>query len=206
LTLFIGKNDGVLHQLTQSYTGMGNIVETHRDIQTDPTLPPETWKWTPPADLKMVDYFSKLEPNRFKPAYAPGQKLPSFAALDVDGKPLSLAGFKGKALILYFFSIRNGSGAERLSELQKQFGAEKLAVVGVSMDGRRERVQEWVKQQKISFPIAFDETGPNNPIAKALGVRSWSTVLLVDATGVLRSINHSPSEAGFAEQIRALLP
>ncbi|HEX8464862.1 MAG TPA: TlpA disulfide reductase family protein [Abditibacterium sp.] len=206
MTLFIGK-EGLMHQLTMSSTGMGSITETHRDIQIDPILPPETWQWTPPENLKAIDYFSQLQPNRFKPAFAVGQKLPDFKALDLEEKPLSLTALKGRAVVLYFFSINSGIyDVAQLNELQKQFGTEKLAIVGVSMDGRRERVAEWAKAQKISFPIAFDAAGSRNPVATAYGVRSWSTTFLIDAQGVLRSINRRPSEPDFDEQLRALLP
>lgn len=206
LTFFIGKNDGLLHQLTQTYGGMGTIIETHREIEVNPILPAETWKWTPPAGLEPIEYFSKLEPDRFKPLYKPGQILPNFKAFDLAGKPLSLLALEGKAVILHFFSIQNGQGAVELMELQKQFDPQKLAIIGVSMDGRRERVAEWAKQNGITFPIAFDEKGPENAIATRYGVRSWATTLVIDAEGVLRSVDLRQYEPGFDALLREILP
>lgn len=67
MTILIGQGDGLLHQLRQSYTGMGSIIETHRDIRVNPVLSPETWRWTPPQGLKPVENFAALQPDRYKP-------------------------------------------------------------------------------------------------------------------------------------------
>jgi peroxiredoxin len=204
-TFFIGKEDGLLYQVRQNYDATASIVEMHRDIKVNPELGAETWQWTPPTDLKPVEYFSSISPE-IPLLYKVGQKLPLLSSTDLAGQPFTMADLKAKVTIIHFLAARMGRGdLFELKMLQDRVGADKLKVICVSMDGRREKVQEFTKENDVSFPILFDGKGWLNDIAVKLGVRRLPTSLLVDQNEVLAAVVSRPSDPILTEKVQALL-
>ena len=209
-TLAIGKRDGLLRRVTQVYVsskGRATFVETHTKIKLDPTLPDSTFAFSPPRNAKPIDYYSKLQPNEFKPSVKVGDVLPSFQAVDLNGEPVTLNDYKGQVVIIHFFATWEATATDvapmvRLFNRYKDAG---LAVVGVAMDARRERVTQLVAKENVPYPVVFDEKAWNNAVAKLYGVRSLPTTLIVGRDGTLRSVAGRPSEAGFEEAITSAL-
>lgn len=89
----------------------------------------------------------------------PGDKAPVFTATDQDGKSVSLADFKGRKLVLFFYPKANTPGctaeACSLRDHEQKLLAKGFAVIGVSAD-------EPKKQKKFSidhglpFPLLAD--------------------------------------------------
>jgi outer membrane lipoprotein-sorting protein/peroxiredoxin len=205
-TLAVGAKDGLLHRVTQKYTadkGTLTIVETHTNIKFNPTLPDSTFAFVPPRGAKPIDYYSKLQPNQFKPSVKVGDLLPSFHATDLNEKPVSLDAYKGKVVIIHFFATWEATAADvpEMVKLFNRYKSEGLAVVGVAMDARRERVTDLITKEGVPYPVVFDGKGWDNAVAKLYGVRSLPTTLLVGRDGTLRLVGGRPAEVGFEEAI-----
>jgi peroxiredoxin Q/BCP len=88
-----------------------------------------------------------------------GSKAPEFTANDQDGKPVKLADFKGKKLVLYFYPKDQTPGCtaeacnlrDNYKELQKQ-GYE---VLGVSSDDVKSH-QKFIAKEKLPFRLLAD--------------------------------------------------
>jgi len=88
-----------------------------------------------------------------------GDKAPEIQAKDQDGNPITLAGFKGKKVILYFYPKDNTPGCtvescnlrDNYSDLQKK-GYE---VLGVSADSEASH-QKFIKRFKLPFNLVVD--------------------------------------------------
>ncbi len=146
-----------------------------------------------------------------------GDKAPAFSGTDQDGKKISLADYKGKKLVLYFYSeagsptctIESCNLRDNYSLLKKNG----LEVVGVSPDTEAVQKRFEVKY-KLPFPLVAD-TG--HEIVKKYGVwdmkklfgREYMGVLrttfIIDEKGIIRKIFTKPKNKTHAEEILAAL-
>jgi thiol-disulfide isomerase/thioredoxin len=87
-------------------------------------------------------------------AVAPEFELP---VLDSNGKTLKLSDLKGKAVVLNFWAtycVPCKSEMPWLVQLQKQYGAQGLQIVGVTKDGDSQKTaSEFTKKMGINYPI-----------------------------------------------------
>jgi thiol-disulfide isomerase/thioredoxin len=113
-----------------------------------------------------------------------GDPMPAYTATYLDGKPLNLAGEKGKVIFLNVWATWCGPcrfETPELQALQNQYAANGLKVIGVSVDeGETEAVKTFVAEQKITYPIALD---PEGRIANLLQTTVLPTSLLLDRNG-----------------------
>jgi len=92
---------------------------------------------------------SRCDP-RAKPA-----KL-DFTLKDVNGKPVKLADFAGKIVVLNFWAtwcVPCRAEIPALVELQAKYGRSGLQVVGVSIDDPAEKMKPFIGQYKINYPV-----------------------------------------------------
>lgn len=129
-----------------------------------------------------------------------GDKAPDFSAADQNGQRHTLADYRGKQLILYFYPKDNTSGctAEACSlrdgrDTLREMGYE---VVGVSPDSEKSHLG-FVAKQQLNFTLLADS---DKQIAEAYGV--WGekkfmgrtyigilrTTFLIDAEGTITHI------------------
>jgi len=100
---------------------------------------------------------------------------PIFAATfdDLDGKPVALADFKGKPLVLNFWATWCPPCRKEipdLVEIQSQYGERGVAIIGVAVE-EKTRIPEFVRDNKINYLILLGrEQGIE--LLQALGNRS----------------------------------
>jgi peroxiredoxin Q/BCP len=144
-----------------------------------------------------------------------GDKAPAFTGRNQDGKKISLSDYKGKKLVLYFYS-EAGSPTCTLEScnlrdnypLLKKNGFE---VLGISPDDEKTQKKFEIKY-KLPFPLIADT---ENKITAAYGVHDMKklfgreymgilrTTFLIDEKGVIRKIFHKPKNKAHAEEILA---
>ena len=130
-----------------------------------------------------------------------------FTLKDASGKPVTLADFKGKVVLLNFWAtwcVPCRAEIPALVELQAQYRAAGLQVVGVSVDDPPEKMKPFVAQYKINYPAltAFK----NEPILETYGpmvVVPWTTIIKRDGTVCTKHIGPASKDA-FEKQIKAL--
>ena len=142
-----------------------------------------------------------------------GDKAPPFSGKDQDGKKISLTDYKGKKLILYFYSeagsptctIESCNLRDNYALLKKK-GFE---VLGVSPDDETTQKKFEIKY-KLPFPLIADN---KNTITTLYGVRDMKklfgreymgilrTTFIIDEKGIIRKIFHKPKNKAHAEEI-----
>jgi len=146
-----------------------------------------------------------------------GDKAPAFSGKDQDGKKISLSDYKGKKLVLYFYSeagsptctIESCNLRDNYSLLKKK-GFE---VLGVSPDDEKAQKKFEIKY-KLPFTLIAD---PENKITAAYGVHDMKklfgreymgilrTTFIIDEKGVIKKIFHKPKNKAHAQEILAAM-
>jgi len=145
-----------------------------------------------------------------------GDKAPAFSGIDQNGNKISLSDFKGRKLVLYFYSeddsptctIQACSLRDNYSHL-KEKGFE---VVGISPDDSTMHKQF---ETKFNLPFTLIED-PSHKILKKYGV--WDkklmfghrymgvlrTTFIIDEKGIIRKIFLRPKNKAHGEEIMRL--
>ena len=92
-------------------------------------------------------------------ALEPGSRAPSFKLKRDGGGTLSLAEFKGRNLVIYFYPKADTPGCTResieFSQLKAQFAKAKTDVIGISADPV-EAQDRFKKKHRIDLPLGSD--------------------------------------------------
>jgi len=116
-----------------------------------------------------------------------GDKAPAFKGLDQEGKKISLADFKGKKLVLYFYPAANTPTCTVEScNLRDNFTALKkkgFQVVGVSPDEVNDQ-KKFADKHSLPFPLLADA---DKTVCMAYGVWDKKSMYGREYMGVLRT-------------------
>lgn len=109
-----------------------------------------------------------------------------------DGNAVDSADYRGKIVLVMFFSCWSPPAIEAVTKLQKllpDLPADDVQVFGVSLDKNREPLVRLVTEKKITWPIICDGKGWESPLVRGNGINSLPTTWLLDREGKLRSLN-----------------
>jgi peroxiredoxin len=102
-----------------------------------------------------------------------GTPAPDFTLQTLDGKPLRLSDFRGKAVLLNFWATWCEPCKVEMPwfvEMQKQYAAEGLQVIGVSMDDDGpEEVAKFAKEMAVDYPILLGKQADRDSVANLYG-------------------------------------
>lgn len=145
-----------------------------------------------------------------------GDKAPVFKGKDQNGKTVSLADFKGKRVVLYFYpkDMTPGCTAQacNLRDNYDQLLKLGYVVVGVSTDSEQSH-QKFIEKYELPFTLLADEDkkvvnqygvfGEKQMMGKVYdGVHR--TTFLIDEKGVIAHIIKKPDTKNQTEQILEL--
>ena len=86
-----------------------------------------------------------------------GTPAPNFTLQTLDGKDVSLADFRGKAVLVNFWATWCGPckiETPWLVELQNEYGSQGLQVVGVAMDDSgKDEIAKFAKDMGVNYPV-----------------------------------------------------
>lgn len=139
------------------------------------------------ATLVLEDEDSNVSPLQGKPA-------PEFSLNDLNGKKVSLADFKGKAVLLNFWATWCAPCKVEIPwflKLRQQYSAQGFEVVGVSSDDldkddkakfftQKAEIAKFVEQQGMTYPVLIDGDSISQPYG---GVDSLPTSFFIDRKG-----------------------
>ncbi|MBT9331998.1 TlpA family protein disulfide reductase [Paracidobacterium acidisoli] len=136
-----------------------------------------------------------------------GKPAPSFVVLTLDGRQVSLADYKGKALIVNFWATWCGNCKLEmpwLAQLREQYVSQGFEVVGIVTDGATEQK---VRQIADKYGVKYPVLRCNHKTAQAYGGLPYlPESFYIDKTGkvVLEAADASSKEEVEAN-IRKLL-
>ena len=110
----------------------------------------------------------------------------------VSGKPIDLAGYRGKPMMLYFWATWC-----RICEFEQgsiRAISRDYPVLSVALQsGGVQQVSDYMKQHDLHMPTIVDEFGE---IANRYGVKGTPSVFFIDASGMIRTV-----EVGYTSEI-----
>jgi peroxiredoxin Q/BCP len=142
-----------------------------------------------------------------------GDKAPDFSALDQDGNTISLADFKGKKLVVFFYPKASTPGctaeACNLNDNYDRFKAQGYEILGVSADSAK-RQANFKTKYGFQYPLLADE---DKAVIEAFGV--WGpkkfmgkeydgihrTTFIIDENGVLADVITKVKTKAHTDQI-----
>ena len=112
---------------------------------------------------------------------APDFTLPTFP----DDTKINLQDFKGRVVYLDFWATWCPPCRKSfpwMDEMHARYKDDGLTIIAVSVDKKRELIEEFIKKTEPTFIIAHDPTGK---IAKAYKLRGMPSSYLIDRNGQL---------------------
>ena len=120
-----------------------------------------------------------------------GKPAPEIAGLDIDGKPLKLSDFKGKTVVIDFWTTSCGAcramNAYERSLVERMQG-KPFALLGVNCDEDEDKLGGWIKKEEITWRSWRDANTGNarGPISRQFNVQGWPTLYILDHRGIIR--------------------
>ncbi|ORB76134.1 thioredoxin-dependent thiol peroxidase [Mycobacterium scrofulaceum] len=118
---------------------------------------------------------------------APGDQAPAFSLPDADGKKVSLADYKGRRVIVYFYPAASTPGCTKQAcdfrDNLHELGDAGLDVIGVSPD-KPEKLAKFRDAEKLTFPLLSD---PERTVLTAWGAYGEKQMYGKTVQGVIRS-------------------
>jgi peroxiredoxin Q/BCP len=144
-----------------------------------------------------------------------GSKAPIFKAVDQDGKAISLADYKGKKVILYFYPKDDTPGctaqACNLRDNYSLLVKKGYQVIGVSTDSVKSH-KKFEEKFQLPFPLISDEDKKIVDKYNLWGEKKFMgrtymgttrTTFLIDETGKIVKIIAKPDTANHTEEVLA---
>lgn len=123
---------------------------------------------------------------------AVGSKFPDFDEKDLAGKPLSIARFKGKVVLVDFWATWCGPCIGELPNVLKTYETyhgKGFEIVGISLDSDRAKLDSFIADRKMTWPQYYDGKGWQNKLAGVYGVNSIPATYLLDGEGKIIAKN-----------------
>lgn len=142
-----------------------------------------------------------------------GMKAPAFKGIDQNGNNISLADFKGKKVILYFYPKDDTPGctaqACNLRDNNHELIAKGYQVIGISTDNVLSH-KKFEKKFNLPFPLIADEDrkivekyhvwGEKNFMGRSY-MGTIRTTFLIDEQGKVKKIIDKPDTKNQTEQV-----
>jgi peroxiredoxin len=137
---------------------------------------------------------------KMKPVGKNGSVAPDFQLKSLDGKQVRLSDFRGKAVLLNFWATWCAPCKIEMPwfvDLQKQYAAQGLQVIGVAMDDSGEQaIAKFTKEMGVNYPVLIGKESVGDAYG---GVEFLPTTFFIDRQGkvvdrVFGLVGHSDIE------------
>lgn len=138
---------------------------------------------------------------------AVGKPAPDFVQNDVSGKPVSLAAFKGKYVLVDFWASWCGPCRAENPNVVKaylKYHPKGFEILGVSLDNAKDKWTAAIQKDKLNWTQVSDLQGWKNSVAALYGVQAIPMNFLVDKDGKIagKSLRGDDLEKKLAETFK----
>ena len=127
-------------------------------------------------------------------SYSSIMRTPDFSGPTGDGKPVSLAGLRGRVVLLNFWATWCNECRPEMpmfERLHREFSAQGLSVIGINAREGPVAVREYCKELGLTFPVVLDSRGEINA---AYGVIGLPTTFIIGRDGRAVALAVGPRE------------
>ncbi len=150
----------------------------------------------------------------------PGDPAPAFEGTTTDGTKVSLAGYRGKKLVMYFYPMDDTPGCTRqacsLRDHNADIAAKGASILGVSTQDEASH-EKFTAKYKLNFPLLADKDGAVGRAYGTLGGGGLMSKLkaaagmadrvtfIIDEKGKVTHVIDKPDVANHADEVLKLL-
>lgn len=117
-----------------------------------------------------------------------GESAPEFSAIDLNDKMMRLSDFRGKVVVLKFWSRGCGicvAEMPAIDELSRKYEDRGLVILAINRRDSKESVEKLVRGLNISYPLLLD---PVSIVSKKYGVIGVPTTFFIDRHGTAKKV------------------
>ena len=113
-----------------------------------------------------------------------GRNAPDFTLTTLEGQPVKLSDYRGKAVLLNFWATWCGPCKVEMPwfvDLQKQYGGQGLQIIGVAMDDSgKDAIDKFAKEMGVNYLILQGKEAVGDAYGGVLGL---PTTFFIDRNG-----------------------
>ncbi len=151
-----------------------------------------------------IVYYEWKNFESYKPVLM-GSPAPDFELKDLTKKPVKLSDYKGKVIFLNFWATWCKPCKEEMPSMELLYKAMKgkdFEMIAVSIDRDIAKVEPFVKELKLTFPILLDFMGKADRRYKLTGVPE---TYIIDQNGVIVEKILGPRDWTRPESLQTIL-
>ena len=144
------------------------------------------------ADQMLEALQKQEETKKVQRSLVEGSKFPDFDEKDVTGKPISVANYKGKVVLIDFWATWCGPCVAELPNVLKAYEkhhSKGFEIIGISLDQDQTKLTTFTQQKNMPWQQFFDGKGWANKLAAKYGVNSIPATYLLDGDGKIIAKN-----------------
>jgi thiol-disulfide isomerase/thioredoxin len=122
----------------------------------------------------------------------------------IDGRSFSLADLRGNAVVIHYWATWCEPCKQDMKLLRRlQARYKGLQLVGVNVDSTRALAAGYLQETPLPWNQLFEDGGlESSPLAKAFGVQTLPTMMLVDSSG--KVVRHNVRAAELDNELEKL--
>lgn len=105
------------------------------------------------------------------------------AGTGLDGKPVSLDDYKGKPVVVVYWTSADAKDIQDLAALKTKMGAKGFDILSVNLDADKATATAAAKDGLSEIATIFEPGGMESRLANEMGIISTPTMFLVDSKG-----------------------